>query len=243
MNKKLYRKDYQGEFIVKLNIVENGLHDEVREWVPNTLENHQTSNCAVVIGNGRSRENFNLNLIKKHRGGHLGKKKLQSYGCNALYRDFEPDFLVCVDQRIVSEIVSSGYADNHVVISGATNVAKYPGKLHMIPYNYAMNSGSIATYLACFDGHKRIFLMGFDNQPNQGINYNVYAGTDNYDPPDKTILDAKWINYMAEIFNTYDDVEFFRVVKNINYTMPEKWKYCTNLKQIDYRQFAIEADL
>lgn len=243
MIKKFYRKHYQGEFIIKTNIVENGVHRELREWVPNTIENLQTSNCAAIIGNGLSRRNFDLGLIKNHRGGHLGKFKLQSYGCNALYRDFAPDFLVCVDSRMAAEVVESGYADNHIVISGATNVVKYPGKLHLVPYNYAMNSGSMATYLACFDGHKKIFLLGFDNQPNLGLNSNIYAGTDNYDIETKTVHDVKWINYMTGIFNAYDDVEFYRVVTSLNYTIPEPWKYCVNFKQINYRDFVLLADL
>jgi hypothetical protein len=243
MLRKFYRKDYQGEFLVKTSYIENGIRKESRDWVPNTIDNQQTSNCAVIIGNGRSRMDFNLNIIKNHRGGHLGKRKLQSYGCNALYRDFSPDFLVCVDQRIVNEIVDSGYADNNIVISSATNVIKYPGKLHLVPHNLGMNSGSLATYLACFDGHKQVYLLGFDNQPTANVNYNVYADTPNYDPLNSTVPDAKWINYMAQVFDTYHDVEFYRIVQYPGYVMPERWKYCVNLKQITFREFALSADL
>lgn len=243
MLRKFYRRDYQGEFLVKTSYIEDGVRKEVREWVPNTIENHQTTNCAVIIGNGRSRMDFDLNIIKNHRGGHLGRRKLQSYGCNALYRDFAPDFLVCVDQRIVKEIVASGYADDHVVISSATNVVNNPGKLHLVPHNYGMNSGSLATYLACFDGHKQVYLLGFDNQTTPGINYNVYADTPNYDVLNTTVPDAKWINYMGMVFDTYDDVEFFRIVHYPGYIIPERWKYCTNFKQITFREFTLLADL
>jgi hypothetical protein len=56
------------------------------------------------IGNGRSRDGFNLESLRPH-----GK----IYGCNALYRDFTPDVLCAVDQGICHEIYHSGYCDNN----------------------------------------------------------------------------------------------------------------------------------
>jgi hypothetical protein len=52
------------------------------------------------IGNGESRKDFNLDLLKPH-----GK----IYGCNALYREYTPDVLVSVDHGIMHEIYHSGY--------------------------------------------------------------------------------------------------------------------------------------
>lgn len=55
---------------------------------------------VFCIGNGESRKNFNLDLLKPH-----GKV----YGCNALYREYTPDVLVSVDHGIMHEIYQSGY--------------------------------------------------------------------------------------------------------------------------------------
>lgn len=55
---------------------------------------------VFCIGNGESRKNFNLDLLKPH-----GKV----YGCNALYREYTPDALVSVDHGIMHEIYQSGY--------------------------------------------------------------------------------------------------------------------------------------
>lgn len=55
---------------------------------------------VFCIGNGESRKNFNLDLLKPH-----GK----IYGCNALYREYTPDVLVSVDHGIMHEIYQSGY--------------------------------------------------------------------------------------------------------------------------------------
>tara|TARA_Y100000004_G_scaffold38347_1_gene41155 strand:+ start:3883 stop:4725 length:843 start_codon:yes stop_codon:yes gene_type:complete len=59
---------------------------------------------VFCIGNGESRRNVNLEVLRK-----FGK----IYGCNAMYRDFTPDVLVAVDQGIIHEIYQSGYAYAH----------------------------------------------------------------------------------------------------------------------------------
>jgi len=55
---------------------------------------------VFCIGNGESRKDFNLDLLKPH-----GK----IYGCNAIYRQYTPDVLVSVDHGIMHEIYQSGY--------------------------------------------------------------------------------------------------------------------------------------
>ena len=55
---------------------------------------------VFCIGNGESRKDFNLDLLKPY-----GK----IYGCNALFREYTPDVLVSVDHGIMHEIYQSGY--------------------------------------------------------------------------------------------------------------------------------------
>tara|TARA_Y100000004_G_scaffold193523_1_gene256262 strand:+ start:71 stop:784 length:714 start_codon:yes stop_codon:yes gene_type:complete len=59
-----------------------------------------------VIGNGNSRKNVNLDILKQH-----GK----IIGCNALYRDFTSDHLFANDSIILHEILSSDYAKHNEV--------------------------------------------------------------------------------------------------------------------------------
>ena len=54
----------------------------------------------VVIGNGRSRSVFNLNQLN----GHI------TYGCNAIYRDYTPTYLICGDHPMTWDICFSGYS-------------------------------------------------------------------------------------------------------------------------------------
>ena len=56
---------------------------------------------AFVLGNGQSRSVIDLTRIKP-----LGP----IYGCNGLYRDFEPDCLVATDRPIAEHIQRSGYS-------------------------------------------------------------------------------------------------------------------------------------
>ena len=51
----------------------------------------------LVIGNGESRENIDLNKINTTK-----------VGCNAIMRDFFVDHLICVDRRMVEESISLG---------------------------------------------------------------------------------------------------------------------------------------
>ena len=66
----------------------------------------QQNNIAFVLGNGKSRLKLDPNRLNG-----LGT----TIGCNALYREFEPDFLVAVDVKMVNEIISAGYQKNHQV--------------------------------------------------------------------------------------------------------------------------------
>jgi len=54
----------------------------------------------VVIGNGSSRSVFDINLLNNHT----------SYGCNAIYRDYSPTYLVCGDHPMTWDICFSGYS-------------------------------------------------------------------------------------------------------------------------------------
>ena len=56
---------------------------------------------VFCIGNGESRQGYNLDKLKP-----FGK----IYGCNAIYRDYMPDVLTAVDHGIMHEIYHAGVA-------------------------------------------------------------------------------------------------------------------------------------
>ena len=239
---KSYRKDYTGEDIIVERKKEGTHWYETVETVPNAVTNNQISNRAVVVGNSPTRLEFNLQNLKKF-SGLLGADTLQTYGCNALYRDFTPDFLVAHGNDIVKELAESEYIKDNIVYTNAIHLLEYPNKFYLIPYNPYADAGTTAAYIAAFDGHKKIYLLGFDEQDSENYNFNVYAGTNGYDAVDAEILSDTWITNRIELFNLYDDVDFIWVTPRGRSTVPESHKYCTNFRQISHRDFVLETDL
>lgn len=239
---KSYRKDYTGEDIITERKKEGNNWYETVETVPNAITNNQISNRAVIIGNSPSRLEFNLNHLKKF-SGLLGADTLQSYGCNAVYRDFSPDFLIAVGNEITKELASSEYIKNNIVYTSAIHLLEYPNKFYLIPYNPYADAGTTAAYIACFDGHKKVYLLGFDEQDAPGVNFNVYAGTNGYDKLETDVGSDKWIANRLELFTLYNDVDFVWVTPYGRSTVPESHKSCVNFRQISLREFVLETDL
>jgi hypothetical protein len=157
---------------------------------------------AFVCGNGISRQAVNLTQLRP-----LGK----IYGCNGLYRDFEPDCLVATDKPIAETIQNSGYSAAHRFhtrkpIPGLGGLPA-PKKYH------SNSSGPIATALAALDGCKTIYMLGFDMGPtvNQKFN-NVYAGTDFYKRPDAApTYTGNWVKQLCAISQDFPQTNFIRV--------------------------------
>ena len=243
MKLPFYATEYEGEFIIHHTTIEAGKRQEEREWVPVTVNNSDHRGNAVIIGNGDSRQKFRLSLLTNHKGGLFASLKCQTYGCNALYRDMSPDFLICNTEVMMEEIIETDYCDNNIVYSSASLMVKYPGKFHLVPQNYIMNAGAVATYLAAYHGHKDIYLIGFDNQQAEGYNSNIYAGTNAYKERNEHVNGSKWEANMTRLFKAYYQVNFHFVHPNADYVCPESWRWCSNLHLKDYRDFISQLDI
>ena len=247
MKLPFYSDEYEGEFVIHNIEYKDGKKIEDREWVPRTVTNDDHRGYAFVIGNGtgRTKQNFNVKLIENHSGGLLANKRAQIYGCNALYRDIKSSFLIATSEAMVDEIAKTDYPDNNIVYTTAKNVVKYPGRFYLIPQNISyFNSGAVATYIAAFDKHKDIYLLGFDNQKDPELNDNVYAGTKNYNSANESILDAKWLANMRRIFDAYKETTTFHWVSpNPDYLFPEDWNWCKNVKKLDYVKLISDMDI
>lgn len=157
---------------------------------------------AFVCGNGVSRQAVDLNQLKP-----LGK----IYGCNGLYRDFEPDCLVATDKPIAETIQNSGYSATHRFY---TRRPMHGLGALFVPKQYHGNSsGPIATALAALDGHETVYLLGFDMGPtiHQKFN-NVYAGTDFYKNIDAApTYTGNWVKQLCTIAKDFPQTTFVRV--------------------------------
>lgn len=240
---KFYRRGYAGEEIIAERTLENGIWTTVTEHVPNNVTNNQISNRALVIGNGHGRDKFDTKLVINHKSGLLGADTLQTYACNAFYRDATPDFLVVTDRRIAEEIANRRVSEDLIIYTRVDITLEFPRKFYLIPHDFYADAGATALYLAAFDGHKRVYMLGFDGQDTPNYNNNIYAGTAGYDPLRTNISEDKWVEARALVINTYNDVDFVLVSETGRMKLPEKMKYCTNLRQINFRDFVLEADL
>jgi hypothetical protein len=159
-------------------------------------------NQAFVLGNGISRQCVDIVALKTY-----GK----IYGCNALYRDHMPDVLVATDRPIATEIQNLGYAKKNVFYTrrpveglGARRVPE--------PY-FGYSSGPIATAIAAQDGHRRVYMLGFDMGPTEHKQFNnVYAGTEFYKRPDAlTTFTGNWVKQLIRITGDHPLTQFVRI--------------------------------
>ena len=248
---KQYRNNYYGEHVNLVGTYKNSEWEYTKEFLNPSFDVKPLSDIAVVIGNGESRLEFDMRHFMSFKTGPLdtnwskqyGRKKFYTYGCNALYRDFSPDFLFVTGDEITKEVVNSGYCEDHVVYANNWVLPQYPNKFHYIPENPAYNSGALAAYMAAFDGHKKIFMLGFDGNDTNNLNCNVYNNTNGYPTKEYQTLEEFWVVALKNVMDVYDDTEFIRVAPSENFRTPEPWKYNLNFRTISFRQFVLEADI
>jgi hypothetical protein len=167
---------------------------------------------AFVLGNGMSRREVNLPLLK-HRG--------QIYGCNALYRDFEPDVLVATDRPIADHIQDTGYSLRRRFHTRKPIAGR--GAQCIPPQYYPFSSGPVAVALAAEDHCERIYLIGFDLGPTADKMFNnLYAGTEFYKKlgavPTYT---GNWMRQIIQISRQFSKTQFLRVCSTTTARLPE----------------------
>ena len=86
---------YTGEDVVVNTTIRKGQRIQDIQFYEDKVKAVPRGN-AYCIGNGPSRKDFDLNKL-----GATG----QTYGCNALYRDFMPDFIFSVDTKMSMQMV------------------------------------------------------------------------------------------------------------------------------------------
>ena len=225
--KQIYRSNYSGEDVVTELVYEGGEWNPTTETVPNSVFNAPTTTQAVAIANGATRNEFELKFITLHKGGLFGANKLQSYGCNSLYKEFTPDFLVVVGDENVAEIAATTNPDDNIVYVNGEHLVAHSGKFYLIPQNLSYDAGALAAYMACFDGHKKVFLLGYDSY------------TETIEHPTQ----AFFIKTLAEVVKTYNNVDFVRVMPTASYSCDPQLSSFPNFRQISYRDFVLEADI
>jgi hypothetical protein len=233
------RTTYTGEEINATATYEDGSWTYETEHVDAPLlDNDRTGKQAVVFGNGLSRDDFDIKYIFK-------QPKLQTYGCNAIHRDahYDVDFLVINNDKIAQELIASGGATRKVVYANSDQIFDHPGVFYLMPQDPQWNAGAMAAYMAAFDGHKQVYLVGFDGQDTHGNNNNIYTGTNAYQIEDTVVTDDFYGLALKTLMQAYPLVEFIHVNKTGKGNIPGAWKECPNFRRISFHQLVIECDL
>lgn len=187
------------------------------------------SNPAFVIGNGRSR--LPINLQKLLNEGVV-------YGCNAQYREYDPHYLIAVDVKMVNEIIASGYHKTHSVWTNPNKGVSSKKNINFFNPHKGWSSGPTALWFAASQGHKEIYILGFDFQGIDGRFNNVYADTYNYKKStDSATYFGNWLSQTEKVIKEFKSVKFFRVIEEGAFIPDKLGPLLSNLSHISLEQF------
>ena len=117
------------------------------------------SENVFVLGNGPSRANINPSKLD----GTV-------IGCNACYRDFNPDVICAIDAGIISEITKSDFDGKCYFTHNSWNLLpaeSYDG------LKYGLDGNEIETYRRFNDKHF-VYISGLDKNCSEGENYIIW---------------------------------------------------------------------
>lgn len=195
------------------------------------MANHQPKpqhkKIAFVLGNGVSRLAANLSVLKTH--GTI-------YGCNALYREFEPDHLIAVDVKMVNEIIDSDYHKTHSVWTNKNKGVKTFENINVLNPHKGWSSGPTALWLSTLHGHNEIYILGFDYQGINGKVNNVYTGTPNYKKEGQpATFFGNWSSQTERVMNENPQIMFYRVYQEPLFLPTNLREKIENFENISYR--------
>jgi hypothetical protein len=216
-----YRVDYPGEFVVVETKWSGGKKQQVREWIANPIENHHISGRAACIGHTSARTYFNYTILQRHRGGLLGSKKLQTYGVGNVAYTMKLDFAVESDAPRLDKLVESNYTADNIVYTTAKNCITHPGIFYLVPLRPRLLDAAMIVYMAAFDGHKEIFLLG-------------YTFDDLHEDP-------ALVDNLKTVFKTYSGTKFYLIGEKTRIA-PEYFD-CPNVAHYSYRDFVGYCDV
>lgn len=221
---------YTGETIVVRTIIRKGQRIQEKQFYEDKVKAVASGN-AYIIGNGPSRKGFDLSLLR-----HSG----QIYGCNALYRDFKPDFLFSVDAKMSREISESKIWQNGVHCYAPSLEVNRNEGLNLIPHNPHYTSGNQAIWTATVHGHKNIYLIGFDfREYGKNELNNMYQDSKNYGERHSNTIFSEWYAQFRKIIKQRPYCRFTVVHNN----PPEYFNHMQtgvdlkNTELMDYESF------
>ena len=225
-------KPYAGETVIINTIIRKGKRIQETAFFEDKVKAVPRGN-AYIIGNGPSRKDFDLNTLKATG---------QTYGCNALYRDFIPDFIFSVDMKMTIKMCEDevGSKTIHYAPALEVNRKQNKGMLHLIPNNPHWISGNAAFWTAGVHGHKNIYLIGFDFREygKEKLN-NMYQDTECYGERHDDKIFEGWLKQFRDMLKMRPYVNYTVVHDNPPVFMNhlQTGTDLGNSKVISYKEF------
>jgi len=167
---------------------------------------------ACVIGNGPSRLQFDLATIGR---------QMTTYGCNALYRDYMPNYLIAMDQAIVQEILTKKIQHktnfytqekhnfDHMCIDSSEKIN------WLKPLDKRLDSGNSALEVALNHNYDIIYMIGFDYNTGDCKLDNVYHGTIHYarNAHNNSAIEManEWKQRLRQLIRKFPNTQIIRV--------------------------------
>lgn len=185
---------------------------------------------ALVLGNGISRKPISPESLKAYG---------TTYGCNALYREFSPDYLVAVDVKMIIEINKYGYQHTNEVWTNPNKSYKNMKNLNFFHPAKGWSSGPTALWLASQHGYSKIYILGFDYKGiDEGKKFNnVYADTINYKKTkDSATFYGNWLRQTKTVIKDHPHIAYYRVIQADNFC-PDELNSFNNFQTIYIEDF------
>ena len=181
-----------------------------------------------MLGNGTSRASIDL---------HQLKTKGAIYGCNALYREFEPDYLVAVDTKMILEINKAGYQHSHNVWTNPNRAFHQMHGFNFFNPSKGWSSGPTALWLASTHDNDDIYILGFDYTGIDDKINNVYADTPNYKKShERATYHGNWLKQTCITCEKFSKKKYIRVLGE-NVFIPKEFSKIKNLAHITVEEF------
>lgn len=233
LDKSLYTKEQIQKLLVERRLEKQKstkVFDPQPLVVPDKIRDPSVFGSAFVLGNGISRQSIDIKSLEPH--GMI-------YGCNALYREYSPDYLIAVDVKMILEISATGYQNTNQLWTNPNKAYKSIKNLNLFQPSKGWSSGPTALHLASRHEYNKIFMLGFDYKGldnGRSVN-NIYAGTNNYKKTtDGATYFGNWLKQTANIIKENPKTTFIRVIAQDNFKPVELNKF-SNITHIFIEDF------
>lgn len=150
---------------------------------------------AYIIGNGKSRKGFPLDLLRD---------KGVTFGCNGIWKEYAPNYLVAIDDKYIKIAYNADFPQHKIIVPMEQERYELSGT------GRRSNAGMNAMHEAIKRNCKILYCLGFDFLVKDNIDLslsNMYDGLQGYEPDtranqDDNINRVEYLNWFTNNFNT-----------------------------------------